>query len=405
MHLPAILPAARRFAVALALAGSACSHAQPPSEPAPQPPDTNTPKEPSKDPALTDTSLPDVAAGQRSRPAAQPVSPTLPVARPLTPPTADGKKPRAIVTMSAIPGLPSEASGLPARRFYPEGTFLDRRRGKLLKISTGDVVFIPQRDARGKGEQPMVVLPCQNLARLEATPDAFEQQTSMIMSGQIFVYFDRQYILPSAYSVDRSAAQIDPTPTPTPRAKPDPAAPAKAVPAPLAADPSVADLIKDLETKRGSAKAIELTPKALAQAKEQNTTRPANPGDAKPDAKPDAKGTSKPQEVQRPGVEETDEKRGVTPEGTVLFNRRARLVRTPGGQLAASFDGDANTPAPAAMVLLRCRMAQRLEELTLSRGEGLQVQISGRVMVYAGRNYVIPTLAQVVATTDVKPMQ
>ncbi len=396
MSLPAIIiHSTHRIAVLVmfAGAGSVCVAHQPAAEPA-TPPAREPASNPAKDPALTDTSLPDVAAGQRSRPMAQPVRPTLAAAKSLTPPSADGMKPQPVVTMASIPGLPAEAAGLPARRFYPEGTFLDRRRGKLIKISTSDVVFIPERDAKGKGEQPMVVLPCQNLARLEATPDAFEQPNSVVLSGQIFVYFDRQYMLPSAYSVDRSGAE---TPAAAPKAAPtnqptDPKSPVKVPAAADAADPSVADLIKDIEGKRGSAKAIELAPKLNPDAKVGKTPS----ADAK-----DAKTDSAPAGV----ASQPDDKVGVTSEGTVLFNRRARLVRTPGGQLAMSFDGDSNTPAPAAMVLLRCRMSQRLEELTLTRGEGLQVLVSGRVMIYAGHNYIMPSLAQVVSTSEVKAMQ
>ena len=56
-------------------------------------------------------------------------------------------------------------------------------------------------------------------------------------------------------------------------------------------------------------------------------------------------------------------------------------------------------------MLLRCRMAQKLDELAASRGDDLVVQVSGRVFVYGGRNYLLPTLAQVVPKGDVKSLQ
>lgn len=70
-----------------------------------------------------------------------------------------------------------------------------------------------------------------------------------------------------------------------------------------------------------------------------------------------------------------------------------------------AFDGDTKSPSPAPMVLLRCRMTQKLDELATARGDDLVVQVSGRVFVYGGRNYVLPTLAQVVPTGDVKSLQ
>ena len=95
----------------------------------------------------------------------------------------------------------------------------------------------------------------------------------------------------------------------------------------------------------------------------------------------------------------------MTTEGTVLFNKRARLVRVASGPLMVAFDGDTRSPSNAPMVLLRCRMVQRLDELAASRGDDLVLQVSGRVFVYAGRNYLLPTLAQVVPTGDVRSLQ
>jgi hypothetical protein len=144
----------------------------------------------------------------------------------------------------------------------------------------------------------------------------------------------------------------------------------------------VADLINDLETKRGSAKAPEVTTKQAAASAEREQ--------ANPDKKP---------------VEAEEKPETVTAEGSVLFNKRARLTRVASGPLMVAFDGDSTSAAPAPMVLLRCRMAQKLDELAASRGDDLVVQVSGRVFVYGGRNYLLPTLAQVVPKGDVKTLQ
>lgn len=359
--------------VALLLVGSAAAQSTPPAP-------TTPPKEP--DPALKDASLGDVAGSRQSRPATPPdIQPTKPPApAPVTPTPPPAAKP----TLGPIGGLPSEA-GLPGRRFYPEGTFLSRRKGRLFRSTTGDVIFLPERDSKKRGEAPMVVMGCQELDRLEAVPDAFATDVNIVLSGQVYVYYDRQYILPSAYSVERIAPAANPSGTPAATSDPADTKPATTAAKTAADDPDVAALIRDLETKRGTARAIDPTPTA--------DTKP-NANGSKPDGKPKT--------ADKAAIRSED---AVTPEGTMLLNRRARLVRLTGGLLAAAFDGDTQSPGPAPMPLLRCRMTQKLDEAARSRGEDLTITVSGRVTVYGGRNYLLPTLIQVATTGDIKPQQ
>lgn len=351
-----------------------------------QPAPSEKPADPTDSPALTDPSLRDVVDRQSTRPA--PKGPIQPTKTPTTTPVDPNPPAPPQRASQPIPGLPAEAPGLSARRFYPEGTFLSRRRGSLFKASTGDLVFIPERDRKGKGESPMVLLPCQTLARLEATPDLASPNTTVILSGEVFVYFDRQYMLPSAFAFDSASSTAAPS-NPPADANPKPTAPASSRPGstpdatpadsttpastqpPQLDDPEVADLIRDLEAKRGSAKAIDV-PK---------------PADAR---KPD---------------EPKDEAKGVRPEGTTIVSRRARLSRLPGGQLAATFDGGTTNAGDKPVVFLRCRLVQKLDELAQSRGDDLQLVLSGRTFVYGGRNYILPTLAQVVPAGDVRSLQ
>lgn len=353
-----------------------------PATPAPSPAPSSP--APATSPAATPGTEPTVI-----RPAEPPkVAPTRETPAVLTPTTEKGKPLAAPKTTGTIPGLAKEDPSLPKRRFYPEGTFLSKRSGKLVKASTGDVVFVPARDAKGRGEAPMVVLPTQTLARLEAAPGVFAETSTVVLSGEVYVYFDRQYILPTVYSVDRQIGEA-PAQAKTPDDASKGGKPAEAASGAgggkstgLASDPAVADLINDLETKRGSAKAPEVTTKQAAASAEREQ--------ANPDKKP---------------VEAEEKPETVTAEGSVLFNKRARLTRVASGPLMVAFDGDSTSAAPAPMVLLRCRMAQKLDELAASRGDDLVVQVSGRVFVYGGRNYLLPTLAQVVPKGDVKTLQ
>ena len=327
------------------------------------------------------------------RPAEPPkVAPTREAPAVLAPTTDKGKPVTPAKTAGVIPGLAKEDPSLPARRFYPEGTFLSKRAGRLVKVSTGDVVFVPARDSKGKGEAPMVVLPTQTLARLEAAPGVFAETSSVVLSGEVYVYFDRQYVLPTVYSVERQlvdapAGNTPPTPHSTPAAPAGLKDPKPETTSSAAADPAVADLIQDLESKRGSAKAPEISPTQAASGASGGATDG-------PESKQSSEGA--------PGSKAAG---SLTTEGSVLFNKRARLTRVATGPLMVSFDGDSASSAPAGMVLLRCRMAQKLDELAASRGDDLVVQVSGRAFVYGGRNYLLPTLAQVVPKGDVKSLQ
>lgn len=341
------------------------------------PPETK-PAEPAAEPASKPAGTPFVRPAEPVK-----VAPTREVPTPLVPTTDKGKPVVAPKPNGAIPGLAKEDTSLPARRFYPEGTFLSKRAGRLVKASTGDVVFVPARDSKGKGEAPMVVLPTQALSRLEAAPGVFAETSSVVISGEVYVYFDRQYLLPTAYSVERQIVDTTTTTptTPTPPTAQPASAKADSKPS-TAADPAVADLIQDLETKRGSAKAPEISTKQAAAAESAEQL-----------------------EKGKTDMRASAPSGALTNEGSVLFNKRARLTRVATGPLMVSFDGDSASAAPAAMVLLRCRMAQKLDELAASRGDDLVVQVSGRVFVYGGRNYLLPTLAQVVPKGDVKSLQ
>lgn len=365
--------------------------------PSPAPtPATNTPQTQPADPKKDDASLRDVAGSRQARPASPPdIQPTKPP-QPVAP--APRQTPRS--TLGPIAGLPPEV-GLPGRRFYSEGTFLSRRKGSLFRAPSGDVIFLPQRDANKRGEAPMVIMACQELARLEAVPDAFSKDVVVTMSGAIYVYYDRQYIMPSAYSVERSAATVVATPpasaptTPT-SANSKPSAPAPA--APPADDPDVADLIKDLESKRGTSRAID----PPSDLKTPGEARPVSePASADPAVTPAGNTAGSP-----PAANTTPGSAGsVIPEGTTLLNRRARLIRLTGGLLAAAFDGDTTSPAPAPMPFLRCKMTQKLDEAARSRGEDLNLTVSGRITVYDGRNYLLPSLVQVATNGDIRPQQ
>ncbi|MBS0191207.1 MAG: hypothetical protein JSR52_08625 [Planctomycetes bacterium] len=277
---------------------------------------------------------------------------------------------------ATIPGLSPETFTVPPGRYYPEGTFLVRRTGTVRMLKTGDIAFIPdapaKRDPRRRGERPMLLLPCQTLAALQssvlASPDG--EKTRIEVSGQLFVYRDRQQLLPTIFSVLQPSAKPETPEAHAPASTEKSAAPA---PSPEADDPEISRMISELESQR-------------------TESRPtATPGI------PEAK-----------AVESTPEKgaagRPLVPEGTLLVDRRCRLVRA-GDKYALAFDGDPDGTSEPAMILLRTRALERLEAAVAHRADSVELVVSGRVYAYRNQNYVLPVLAQIEAQGQLRPLQ
>ncbi len=215
-------------------------------------------------------------------------------------------------------------------------------------------------------------MPCAALARLEGSS---ESSAGVVLSGQVFVYMGRQYLLPTNFTLRRNAVQEA---SPAPAAQPSPAT-NTAPSSPTANASDVAELIHELDARRSEKRQL------------QPMREPASP------ATPDAK-------AEPSTIDAKDVPIGLVNEGTLIHDRRARFTRID-GEPAITFDGDAQNPADPPMLILRCRSLQRLEETVTKRGENLTLSVSGRVMVYAGRNYILPTLVQIEPGSDVRPLQ
>lgn len=101
---------------------------------------------------------------------------------------------------------PSSPAGT---RLLREGTFITNRRGRLTRGASGDLLFTFDADARGKGEAPMSLLPCMNLASMEKVVDRGGDGITFTLSGQVFVYKGRNYVLPTLYQVNRRSGDVN----------------------------------------------------------------------------------------------------------------------------------------------------------------------------------------------------
>lgn len=329
-------------------------------------------------------------------------------------------------SMLASPALAQGPAEPRPRERVREGMFLTARPGGILRVSTGDWVFVPQDTGQGPKLRPMVILPSQTLTRLAAGAQVMTGTAAGVVSGQVFVYRGREYLLPTAYriiapeEINRTADGQKPEATDAPAEKDTPpekdtsanaekpvpptdASPrvgaenqpeAKPLPKDLAGDPSVEELVRDLEARKTQPRALtprtggtdRAAPAGVAAAGE------AKSGDKEVDAAGDAG-----KAIEAP-VESF-------PEGKLITSMRGRVTRTSEGELAFSRDADTDSPAGGAMVLLPCQTLQSIEELTAWRGETLVLEVSGRVFEYESRRYLLATMFVVQPPSETRPTQ
>ncbi|MDX1682226.1 MAG: hypothetical protein R3336_03805 [Phycisphaeraceae bacterium] len=80
------------------------------------------------------------------------------------------------------------------------------------------------------------------------------------------------------------------------------------------------------------------------------------------------------------------------PEGTFVLNRRGRMVDAPDSQWHAFvFDADSAEGPEPPMVLMPCRTLARMEALVGDAGSDQPLEVSGKVFLYRGVNYLLPT--------------
>jgi len=93
------------------------------------------------------------------------------------------------------------------------------------------------------------------------------------------------------------------------------------------------------------------------------------------------------------------------PEGTFITKRRARLVRLAGGEWGAAFDSGTEQEDQGTLVIVPCAALQRMESIATSRAEDLEFELSGRVLAYRGRSYVVPTVLRLYPDSELTPIQ
>ncbi|MBK9188001.1 MAG: hypothetical protein IPM33_03500 [Phycisphaerales bacterium] len=335
-----------------ASAGGAWAQGTPEPVPPTMPPEAAKPAaDPSTDAPLNDPRLDEKPRENTPRP----IAPVAPVS-----PAGPGQGLRDV---PSIPGLSLLDYRLPGRRALPEGTFIATSPGSLIRAATGEMIFVPAD--RGPGSiAPMVLHTTQRVEQLESATMGLDASTTINLTGQVFSYRGRSHLLVTAFSIESAGS----TPGRT-QASPEQVE-AEARERMAEGDERVAALLRDLETTRSTPRALQSVP----LANEQPTPAGA---------------------------------RAPLAEGTLIVNRRGRLVRMAqeAGRLAFALDNDPDSPGPGMMMLLPCKALEEIERMAAARGDELVFRVSGRTMVYKGRAALLPTLVQVVPPSDLAPLQ
>jgi hypothetical protein len=254
----------------------------------------------------------------------------------------------------------------------PEGSFLPRRRGTLVRSGSGELVYVFHPDETGRSERPMTLLPSAVLERME---EVVERRRSaggvgaggegsspqFLLTGQVFVYNRTNYLLPTAFSLASPAREEGSGAREAPTGEGD-------------LDSAIEELIEQIQAERPGARALGES-SMLADATRAGEDRPEAAARARPD-------------------------------GTLLVRQRGRLTRQAGAwRFTIDNDSDGSDEFQPTMTLLPCLNLQRMEALAADRGENQAFEVSGMVLEYRGRNYLVPTIYRVVRGGDVRPLQ
>ncbi len=89
-------------------------------------------------------------------------------------------------------------------RLLREGSFIANRKGRMVRASSGDWAMTFDADATGPADPPMILMPCLNLMSMEKIAERAGDTLTFTVSGQVFVYKGKNYLLPSMYVINRA---------------------------------------------------------------------------------------------------------------------------------------------------------------------------------------------------------
>jgi len=227
-----------------------------------------------------------------------------------------------------------------------EGAFLSDMRGELRNTELGWVMdFAPDAET-GDRLNSMILQRGMTLSAMTQIIRAHDESIAFAVSGQVFVYRGRNYLLPTRFAIATDVGQ---------RPANEDAEPAPPVPEPIPGmddeddGSSVEDLLERVERAPGQDGDMPVAPQIGAAA----TLR----------------------------------------EGQMIAQSRGRVL-TDGADLVFTPDSDADSAGGELppLRLMPCLNLERLEQLRKDWGDRLIVTMSGRVFVTEGQPLLLPTM-------------
>jgi hypothetical protein len=260
-----------------------------------------------------------------------------------------------LLTASAAAGQTGPVSSDPAAStLLREGSYLIQAHGTLVRDpQTNWWMFKIAPGDRNEQVDELTLLPCMLLESLEQLVEADPQhETVFDLTGQVFVYRGRTYLLPT--HAPRLVAYRPPPPAEGEAAEGESAKPP-------AEEKSADSILRELDETVGP----------VLRSSRPDTAPPAASAPAQADL--------------------------VAP-GTLILWRRGWMVREPDGAWAFVFEADATGLSDPPMIIYPCLLLEQMElhrPRTDRSGLGGAILVSGRVEQYHARNYLLPTAYQV----------
>lgn len=300
----------------------------------------------------------------------------------------------------SIPNGPAAARPgvVPTPPLMAENTFVSSAGGRLVIGGTGERYFVFDRDAKGRRLPAVVLMPNLNLGALERLADRQNDGSHLLVTGQIYAYRGRNYMLISAPPIlEREQTTSAPATQPPSSSAPAPSDGASTPPVDNAAgvdnDPSIESIVADLERHAGPARQTDSGGNAPAQPAAGGATGD-HPGAG-------AAGGAE-------GAESALWASALSPvrPGQTLVMRRGRLVRGSAGSWRFVLDAGPENLGETPLTVLPCLNLQAMESLAERQGEAGVFSISGPVHSYQGVNYLLPRLYRVeTVSTNLAPVQ
>ena len=108
-------------------------------------------------------------------------------------------------------GRETETGGGRRTKLVPENTVIARRLGRVVRADNGaEWMFAFDADTDGQSDPPMVLMPCRTLERAEAIAEEQGDSARFVVSGRIYVYHERNYLLPTVMRLARDQENLSP---------------------------------------------------------------------------------------------------------------------------------------------------------------------------------------------------